>query len=561
MLNKQNTFRSLATVTIVAGLISCATPDSSATAKPGATSNSTISQKTDHASRIAELQVVDCLLPGQMRMLGNRSYMTPRRPAVLTAAECQTRGGEYVAYDRADFKTSLQVWMPTAELGDADAQVSVGEIFEKGAGGNPNYEAAIIWYNKAAEQGNKRAQFNLGTLYEQGLGVEKDAVAALGWYRKAWGLPEDSIVFQSAVDQQQKTALDTLTKEIRKKDLQVSIMNKQIASLGKELKNQSSASNTSNADLLLQVEEMKSLIAELEAESNVAKEQKVSIQQRSDGLKLRASNTSAETLKFESSGDDIKSDDINFGKYYALVIANQDYDKINDLDTPVNDINVVADLLTNRYGFNVKKVINANDIAVMEAINNISDQLTEDDNLLIYYAGHGARLQSGATESGYWLPTNAEASPRDTYWVANEFVTRHLSRFKARRVLVVADSCYSGLLSSAPGFLMMGENGKYTKDYIKYKASKRSRLLLTSGGDQPILDGVGGSNSVFTKAFVDVLQSNNEILTGPQLFMEVRKRVVAAAKAVDFEQNPEYKTIKGAGHEVGDFFFVPHSKS
>jgi hypothetical protein len=50
-------------------------------------------------------------------------------------------------------------------------------------------------------------------------------------------------------------------------------------------------------------------------------------------------------------------------------------------------------------------------------------------------------------------------------------------------------------------------------------------------------------------------------MTGPQLFMEVRKKVVNAAKAVDFEQNPEYKTIKGAGHEVGDFFFIPNSKS
>tara|TARA_R110000751_G_scaffold116604_2_gene216320 strand:- start:82635 stop:84302 length:1668 start_codon:yes stop_codon:yes gene_type:complete len=555
VLNKLYSFREVATVTIVVSLLGCAATDKTPAANTAALKNSNLTPEDMRASRIAELQVVDCLLPGQMRMLGNRSYMTPRRPATVTAAECQTRGGEYVAYDRADFKTSLRVWMPAAELGDADAQVSVGEIFEKGAGGSPNYEAAIIWYNKAAEQGNKRAQFNLGTLYEQGLGVEKDPIAALGWYRKAWDLPEDSIVFQSAVEQEQKNALDALNKEIRKKDLQVNIMNKQIASLSDELKKQN------NTDLLQQVQELKSLIVELEAESRVAKEQRVSIQQRSDGFKLRSSNAIAGVSSIENFSDDIKSGDINFGKYYALVIANQDYDKIEKLDTPVNDINVVADLLTNRYGFNVQKIINANDVAVMEAINNISEQLTEDDNLLIYYAGHGARLQSGAMESGYWLPTNAEAPPRDTYWVANEFVTRHLSRFKARRVLVVADSCYSGLLSTAPGILMMGENGKYNNDYIKYKASKRSRLLLTSGGDQPILDGVGGSNSVFTKAFVDVLRSNNAIMTGPQLFMEVRKKVVNAAKAVDFEQNPEYKTIKGAGHEVGDFFFVPNTKS
>lgn len=549
-----NVFRSLTTVTMMLSLLGCSSTETAPTVKSANSKSGSMSAEAIRASRIAELQVVDCLLPGQMRMLGNRSYMTPRRPATVSAAECQIRGGEYVAYDRADFKTSLQVWMPTAEQGDADAQVNVGEIFEKGAGGNPNYEAAIIWYNKAAEQGNKRAQFNLGTLYEQGLGVEKDAIAALSWYRKAWDLPEDSIVFQSAVDQEQQSQLKTLNKEIRKKDLQVDIMNKQIASLSSELKNQD------NTDLQQEIEELKSLIVELKAESNIAKEQKVTIQKSSEGLKLRASNAVASTAKFENTGDDVKSDNINFGKYYALVIANQDYDKIESLDTPLNDINVVSDLLENRYGFTVQKVINANDIAIMEAINNISEQLTEDDNLLIYYAGHGARLQSGAMESGYWLPTNAEAPPRDTYWVANEFVTRHLSRFKARRVLVVADSCYSGLLSSAPGILMMGQNGQYDKDYIKYKASKRSRLLLTSGGDQPVLDGVGGNNSVFSKAFVDVLSSNNQILTGPQLFMEVRKKVVNAAKAVDFDQQPEYKTIKGAGHEVGDFFFVPQSK-
>jgi hypothetical protein len=29
------------------------------------------------------------------------------------------------------------------------------------------------------------------------------------------------------------------------------------------------------------------------------------------------------------------------------------------------------------------------------------------------------------------------------------------------------------------------------------------------------------------------------------------------AAAIKFEQTPEFKTIKSAGHEVGDFFFVP----
>lgn len=83
------------------------------------------------APAAADLYIVDCLLPRQMRQLGGTSYMTPRRPALTTAADCRIRGGEYVSYDRANYKTALQVWLPTAELGDAEAQTNVGEIFAR----------------------------------------------------------------------------------------------------------------------------------------------------------------------------------------------------------------------------------------------------------------------------------------------------------------------------------------------------------------------------------------------------------------------------------------------
>jgi len=68
---------------------------------------------------------------------------------------------------------------------------------------------------------------------------------------------------------------------------------------------------------------------------------------------------------------------------------------------------------------------------------------------------------------------------------------------------VVADSCYSGLLSSAPGYLFVGDQQNYSSDYIRYKLSKKARLLLASGGDKPVLDNAGEGNSVFAKAFLE----------------------------------------------------------
>jgi hypothetical protein len=183
--------------------------------------------------------------------------------------------------------------------------------------------------------------------------------------------------------------------------------------------------------------------------------------------------------------------------------------------------------------------------------------LQADDNVLIYYAGHGTRLQSGQTESGYWLPVNADPPPKDTYWVPNEQITGHLGRLKAKRVLVVADSCYAGLLSTDPSYMFFDSKVGYSEDYLTYKLAKRSRMLLSSGGDEPVLDTGGGVNSVFARAFLDELENNQQILSTPELFSRLQKRVQAAAAQNKFVQTPQFKSIKGAGHELGDFFFVP----
>ena len=133
--------------------------------------------------------VVDCLLPGQIRQLGTQvTYVTERRPIRTTAEDCAIRGGEYVALDRADYGTALKVWMSAAQGGDPDAQYYVAVLYEKGAEGQPNFSQAASWYEKAAERGISRAAVNLGRLYEQGLGVDKNDDTARAWYAKASGL-------------------------------------------------------------------------------------------------------------------------------------------------------------------------------------------------------------------------------------------------------------------------------------------------------------------------------------------------------------------------------------
>jgi uncharacterized caspase-like protein len=253
----------------------------------------------------------------------------------------------------------------------------------------------------------------------------------------------------------------------------------------------------------------------------------------------------------------IRRGDFDFGPYFALIIGNRDCSKIDPLRRPVNDAIRIADLLNRRYGFSVQLLLNASNVEAMEAINDLCSRVGENDNLLIYYAGHGARIPAGQIESGYWLPVNADAPSRDTFWIPNEFVTAHLSRIPARRVLVLADSCYAGLLSNSPGYLIVKDLPRYTDEFMRYKLPKRSRLLLASGGDRPVLDAGSREHSVFASVLLETLESNDAILSGPQLFSTIDTLIRERAERAGFPQRAEYKVIKGAGHEVGDFFFVP----
>lgn len=500
----------------------------------------------------ADLEIVDCLLPGQVRQLGGRmTYLSARRPVRTTASDCRIRGGEYVAYDRADYASALRVWLPAAEAGDVEAMTNVGEIYERGLGTEPNYEAAHLWYSKAAEQGYARALFNLGTLYEQGLGVPQDRLQALNYYRRAWGLPEDSLIYQSAAEKEKEALRAELEKTIAEKDQQIAALRKQVDELTERLKKQSAAENSAEAE---QLKTLRALVAELEASRMASSQRLASISL------TRGTATQLAPPRIDEAARERELRGMKFGRYFALVIGNQHYQAVESLQTPIADAKRVAQILKDRYGFSVQLLEDADDVRMLAALNDLNDVLKPEDNVLIYYAGHGRVLPAAGREVGYWLPVNSDPPPKDTFWVANEQITAHLGRLKARRVLLVADSCYAGLLSNEPSFMFLGEKPQFSLEYVKSKLDRRARLLIASGDVQPVLDTGGEGHSVFARAFLDALEQNQELITAPALFAKVQSRVREAAARMSSLQMPQFKTIKAAGHEFGDFFFIPKTE-
>jgi hypothetical protein len=250
-----------------------------------------------------------------------------------------------------------------------------------------------------------------------------------------------------------------------------------------------------------------------------------------------------------------KSAGANFGNYHALVIGINDYKLLRPLKTANNDAKEIARALSTEYGFKTTLLLNASRYDILSALNTLRERLTDKDNLLIYYAGHGQLDQ--LNQRGHWLPIDAEPES-SANWISNIAITDILNAMTTRQILVVSDSCYSGALTrSALGQLEAGLSEQQLSQVLASMAQKRARMVLTSGGLEPVLDGGGGgTHSVFARNFLDLLRANQGVLPGQELFRHLRLRVAAQAERVRQSQVPEYAPIKYAGHEAGDFFFV-----
>jgi len=631
-----------------------------------------------------KLLPVDCLLPSQIRSLGTSlTYLAPRRAVKTTALDCEIRGGEYVAFDRADYRTSLKIWLESAKQGDAEAQTYVGEIFEKGLGLPVDYKTALAWYRKAAEQGFSRAQINLGYLYEKGLGVEKDMVQALNWYRRASGVEDDQLDYTSSIEAkasslaQEKTVV--LRQEIKRREKQVSQLNaslkttrqkmilgekqlsdaqKQLQTLEQQRQEASDAAALESVRASIAEQKLKVLKAEttlVNLNTKISQDEQLANQQANYVIEQKQTLASIEPtgpsieifdppvfvtrsgaptvrirsgdstrvisgkidapaglrkavfnnrpLTTDSSGNFhsavavsgqtkkvlIEAEDalgakaefsfnlvpvveadqpatidenrlgrvsqgIDFGRYFALVIGNNEYKHFPALKTAVNDARVIAGILERRYGFETRLITNADRYTILSALNEIKGKMSPNDNLLVYYAGHGER--DAKSLQGYWLPVDAEMV-NTANWIPNTAISGLLNTLDARHVLVIADSCYSGLMTrSSVARLDAQLNDSQLKKWLKVMSKTRSRTVLTSGGLQPVLDSGGGEHSIFANFLISELSNARSPIDAYKIYLEVSQKVEQKSLELGFEQVPTYAPIQHTGHSGGEFVFV-----
>ena len=234
-------------------------------------------------------------------------------------------------------------------------------------------------------------------------------------------------------------------------------------------------------------------------------------------------------------------------KYYALVIGNNNYEHLEKLDAAENDAVVIADVLTKKYGFEVDLLLNADYEKTVDTLFQITNKLKKNDNLLIYYAGHGELDK--AENRGYWLPVDASYDQRSK-WISNQRIVDRIKATKAKHVLLIADSCFSGTLMRSG--ITPEANEAIDAKYIERLKRKKTRLVITSGGNEPVVDSDGGDHSLFASKLIDTLKNNNNVINSQMLFENIRRYVVSNA-----DQTPERAQVHKTGHDGGDFLFFP----
>ncbi|MFZ5941345.1 MAG: caspase family protein [Bacteroidota bacterium] len=262
-------------------------------------------------------------------------------------------------------------------------------------------------------------------------------------------------------------------------------------------------------------------------------------------LKLGENDLRIEVIT--DNGDTIsKSLSVEYSFYaarnYAIIIGNNEYDDpaIPDLAEPAKDAKELYKTLTQQYNFDPEDVTLLTDATkadIIGALHRMRFQVKPDDNLLIFYAGHGYWDEGMGV--GYWLPRDA-GSNNPVDWIPNTDLTNYLSAIKTKHTLLIADACFSGgIFKSRSAF-----NESYA---IEMLYQLNSRKAITSG----TLTEVPDKSAFFQYLNKNLRENTAEYLPAEDLFSKMRIAVINNSDNV-----PQYGTIQNVGDEGGDFIFI-----
>lgn len=484
-------------------------------------------------------------------------------------------------------KLSYYWFKKSAEQGNTYSESWLGHLYLFGEGTEVDLEQAFFFSELAADKGDEFAQSNLGYMYEWGEGVEKNIEKAIEFYSMAadqgneYSSERLDILLAQNVEEKNNEDNSTsqfITKKVKddealekKIEEKINVVNEpsiqakfipieEFSTIKIKTRLKKDFNSTSKTIGILDKGIEIYVISELIDENILGNWINIEVEINGEieigyVLKDKIEFNKTETANIQSKPTN--KYDIEWGEYYAIVIGNNVYNdnasNLSNLKTAINDAEKIGSILENKYGFTTEVITNVTREDIFKTLKKYRSILTENDNLLIYYAGHGT--VEPMTQEGYWLPVDSKDNQEWT-WFSNQDLIRQTKAFNAKHIIVIADSCFSGSLFSSVEYRSAYEDNNSNLENVFYNMNrKKTRVAITSGNYEFVPDSINNSDhSPFATVLIDILDTNEDVLPAGDLFSLVRTTLPKFSK----KQNPVYGEFDIELHEkTGDFIFVP----
>lgn len=215
------------------------------------------------------------------------------------------------------------------------------------------------------------------------------------------------------------------------------------------------------------------------------------------------------------------------------------------LANAVSDTKALVDVLTTRYSFELVQAPLYNAAATREniitAFSSALQTLGDDDNLIIYFAGHG--FMHPLSQKGYWVPHGARQNIVD--FISNADIKDFIEKIPSMHIFLIADACFSGT------FLTRTRGGRCVQSYQSLN-EKVSRWMLASGGEETVSDGPAGKSSPFAKYLLKFLHENvNKYASAVEVI-----RYVSVLTTYHSGQRSQGAYIGNIGHDGGEMVLI-----
>ncbi len=280
-----------------------------------------------------------------------------------------------------------------------------------------------------------------------------------------------------------------------------------------------------------------------------------------------------------------------FRKSHAVLIGVDNYSHFEPLDSAVNDVETLADILSEYHNFEISALLLDPTAGQLKGLlaETLPKLVEPEDRLLFYFAGHGIAEDGEEGPAGYILPADAN------HRIENSFVSMRdlndaLNCLSCKHLMLIMDCCFSGVFRWSSRLRAGGRRlpkNIYKERFDRFLQEPAWQVLTSSAHDQEALDSLSGqtfgsrgqvsaakrkeyekwadkAHSPFAIALYEGLSGDADVtlqrgrgdgvITATELYVYIRDRLEPETIEHNHRQTPGFYPLPK--HDSGEFIFL-----